>query len=123
MATRSSSRLKRNAEVASIEAELESKNKLERVDKDNADATSPAPADKKKTSKKTKVEENQSALEKVIEGKPFPSGFILKNQEDEIVNLSEIVKSQGVIVFFYPRANTPGCTKQGMLKILPRPLN
>ncbi len=35
----------------------------------------------------------------------------LKNQDDEFVSLAEF-KGKKVIVYFYPAASTPGCTKQ-----------
>nr|CCA20127.1 AhpC/TSA family Redoxin putative [Albugo laibachii Nc14] len=38
-------------------------------------------------------------------------GITLTNQNDEPINLSEVCKNN-VVIFLYPRANTPGCTKQ-----------
>jgi len=35
----------------------------------------------------------------------------LKNQDEELVSLAEF-KGKKVIVYFYPAASTPGCTKQ-----------
>ena len=35
--------------------------------------------------------------------------FTLKNQDGKSVNLSDY-KSSPVVLFFYPRADTPGCT-------------
>ncbi|WP_448211489.1 thioredoxin-dependent thiol peroxidase [Colwellia sp. MEBiC06753] len=37
--------------------------------------------------------------------------FTLKNQNDESVSLAEF-KGKKVLVYFYPRASTPGCTVQ-----------
>ena len=37
--------------------------------------------------------------------------FKLKNQDDKPVSLADF-KGQQVIVYFYPAASTPGCTKQ-----------
>ena len=37
--------------------------------------------------------------------------FILKSDENEAVKLSDF-RGQRVLVFFYPKADTPGCTKQ-----------
>lgn len=36
----------------------------------------------------------------------------LTTNDDKQVTLSELSKDKGIIVFSYPRANTPGCTKQ-----------
>ncbi len=38
--------------------------------------------------------------------------FSLQNQFDETVSLSETLKSGPVLVYFYPKASTPGCTVQ-----------
>ncbi len=35
-----------------------------------------------------------------------------KNQDDQTVKLSEAGKSGYLLVYFYPKADTPGCTKQ-----------
>ena len=35
--------------------------------------------------------------------------FILQNQDDKTVNLTDF-KGKPVVLFFYPRADTPGCT-------------
>jgi peroxiredoxin Q/BCP len=37
--------------------------------------------------------------------------FILQSDENEAVKLSDF-RGQRVLVFFYPKADTPGCTKQ-----------
>jgi peroxiredoxin Q/BCP len=44
-------------------------------------------------------------------GDSAPS-FSLQNQNDETVSLTELLKSQQVLVYFYPKASTPGCTVQ-----------
>jgi peroxiredoxin Q/BCP len=46
----------------------------------------------------------------VEEGKPAPD-FELTNDEGELVRLSEL-RGQPVVVYFYPRDDTPGCTAQ-----------
>lgn len=48
---------------------------------------------------------------------PLQSGdtapaFSLQNQNDETVALSELLKEKQVLVYFYPKASTPGCTVQ-----------
>jgi peroxiredoxin Q/BCP len=44
------------------------------------------------------------------EGQPAPD-FTLPNQNGEQVTLSEL-RGQTVVLYFYPRADTPGCTAQ-----------
>jgi peroxiredoxin Q/BCP len=46
----------------------------------------------------------------IVEGKAAPA-FTLKNQDGEKVALKDF-KGQNVIVYFYPRDDTPGCTKE-----------
>jgi peroxiredoxin Q/BCP len=38
--------------------------------------------------------------------------FSLQNQDGTIVTLFELLKKQQVLVYFYPKASTPGCTVQ-----------
>ncbi len=38
--------------------------------------------------------------------------FTLQNQNDETISLSEALQSGPVLVYFYPKASTPGCTVQ-----------
>lgn len=38
--------------------------------------------------------------------------FSLKNQNDENINLADSIGKQLVLVYFYPKASTPGCTVQ-----------
>lgn len=38
--------------------------------------------------------------------------FELKNQNDELISLKECLKTGPVLVYFYPKASTPGCTVQ-----------
>ncbi|DAZ93356.1 TPA: hypothetical protein N0F65_011882 [Lagenidium giganteum] len=45
-------------------------------------------------------------------GKAVTKDVVLLNQESKEVKFSDIYKDQGVVIFMYPRANTPGCTKQ-----------
>ncbi len=48
---------------------------------------------------------------KAVVGKQCPDlDFVLEN--GETTTLKELTKSKGVVIFMYPRANTPGCTKQ-----------
>ncbi|WP_440055681.1 thioredoxin-dependent thiol peroxidase [Pseudoalteromonas sp. T1lg65] len=38
--------------------------------------------------------------------------FSLQNQNDETISLEALLKEQQVLVYFYPKASTPGCTVQ-----------
>lgn len=38
--------------------------------------------------------------------------FKLKNQDDTFVSLKDFRDSKNVVVYFYPKASTPGCTTQ-----------
>lgn len=44
------------------------------------------------------------------QGEPAP-GFTVPNQDGEPVTLSEL-RGRHVVLYFYPKADTPGCTKQ-----------
>ena len=50
-------------------------------------------------------------------GNPFPN-FSLPNQDGKITKLSDFA-GQWLVVYFYPKDDTPGCTVQG--KALPPP--
>ncbi|GAB5591602.1 hypothetical protein Unana1_06502 [Umbelopsis nana] len=41
-----------------------------------------------------------------------PKNFILKNQRAESVNLADIIGVSPTVLFFYPKDNTAGCTKE-----------
>lgn len=43
-------------------------------------------------------------------GSPLPP-VVLTNQHAEVVDLATL-RGQRVLIFFYPKANTPGCTQQ-----------
>ena len=45
-------------------------------------------------------------------GSPAPSLNEVLNQDNQTVNLTEKFKSGWTLVYFYPKADTPGCTKQ-----------
>lgn len=44
-------------------------------------------------------------------GKKAPA-FTLQNENGEKLKLKDILGSEGVVLFFYPKDNTPGCTKE-----------
>jgi peroxiredoxin Q/BCP len=48
---------------------------------------------------------------KVDVGSAAPD-FALPSQSGEIVNLKDFLGSRPVVLFFYPKDDTPGCTKQ-----------
>ncbi len=47
----------------------------------------------------------------LIKGDLAPS-FTLKNQDDQPISLSQCLEQGPVLVYFYPKASTPGCTVQ-----------
>jgi peroxiredoxin Q/BCP len=53
---------------------------------------------------------NRRLTRMVEEGKKAPS-FSLPNADGETINLSDF-KGKTVVLYFYPKDNTPGCTKQ-----------
>ena len=52
-----------------------------------------------------------SSAEPLADGAAMPA-VSQKNQDDQSVNLAESAASGFVLVYFYPKADTPGCTKQ-----------
>ncbi|KXN70669.1 peroxiredoxin Q [Conidiobolus coronatus NRRL 28638] len=38
--------------------------------------------------------------------------FSLKNHKDKTIDLAKLLKTNGIVIFVYPRASTPGCTNQ-----------
>jgi peroxiredoxin Q/BCP len=48
----------------------------------------------------------------LLEAGQLAPNFRLKNQLDETIELSELLKKSKVLVYFYPKAMTPGCTVQ-----------
>ena len=48
----------------------------------------------------------------IVEGQPAPD-FTLPDENGQSISLSDF-KGQQVIVYFYPRDNTPGCTKEAV---------
>ncbi|KAF4321791.1 hypothetical protein BBO99_00000662 [Phytophthora kernoviae] len=45
-------------------------------------------------------------------GKTVTKDVTLSNQDEKPIKFLDTFKDQGVVFFMYPRANTPGCTKQ-----------
>ena len=44
-------------------------------------------------------------------GKPAPA-FTLPDQDGKLVSLADFVGKQAVLLYFYPKDDTPGCTKE-----------
>jgi peroxiredoxin Q/BCP len=45
-------------------------------------------------------------------GDVLPKGWEVVNELEETKDLAQLFEKQGGILFFYPKANTPGCTTQ-----------
>ena len=48
---------------------------------------------------------------KVIEGGKVPS-FELKNQNGELFSVDSVLAKKNLVIYFYPKDDTPGCTKE-----------
>lgn len=48
---------------------------------------------------------------KVVEGSQLPS-FELKNQYGELFSSDSVVGKKNLVIYFYPKDDTPGCTKE-----------
>ncbi|KAI7952214.1 hypothetical protein MJO29_007845 [Puccinia striiformis f. sp. tritici] len=60
----------------------------------------------------TKEAAVNSQTKNLAVGEKLPDSIILKNHEDEDVNVLDLTAEKGLIVFIYPKSNTPGCTNQ-----------
>jgi len=47
----------------------------------------------------------------IQEGKPAPA-FTLPDQDGKLVSLADFEGKQAVLLYFYPKDDTPGCTKE-----------
>lgn len=54
---------------------------------------------------------SKSTAQKVNEGDRLPS-FKLKDQNGNWVDLNTFIGNQALVVYFYPKDDTPGCTKE-----------
>ncbi|KAI8896837.1 thioredoxin-like protein [Globomyces pollinis-pini] len=81
---------------------------------------------KAKAPKKAKVTEEKEDSEEDVEDEEKPAklkftvgekitSLTLLNEEEEPVDLLAEAETHGLVIFFYPRASTPGCTVQGCL--------
>lgn len=74
-----------------------------------------SPASKKRatsTDAKEPTPKKSAKMDTIQTGKPVTKEVTLKNQDEKDVVFQDTFKDQGVVIFMYPRANTPGCTKQ-----------
>lgn len=63
-------------------------------------------------SKRPAKKATTKAASELAVGKPVTKEVALVNQEEKEIVLADTFRDQGVVFFMYPRANTPGCTKQ-----------
>lgn len=56
-------------------------------------------------------EQSMNTINPLQAGAKAPA-FSLQNQDGETISLEELLKEQQVLVYFYPKASTPGCTVQ-----------
>ena len=54
---------------------------------------------------------------KIKVGGKFPD-FKLKDEENSFFNLYKDNKTQFLVLYFYPKDETPGCTKQACLSLI-----
>lgn len=50
-------------------------------------------------------------MSKIRTGDTIPV-FKLKNQHDEWINISDYIGKKNLVLFFYPKDDTPGCTRE-----------
>jgi peroxiredoxin Q/BCP len=77
-----------------------------------------AKTESSKASKKSQAPKEQPAnptKSKVWQIGSKITNIVLKNESDEPVDLLKESQDSGIVIFFYPKANTPGCTVQGCL--------
>lgn len=48
---------------------------------------------------------------KVVEGSKVPT-FELKNQYGELFSVDSVIGKKNLVIYFYPKDDTPGCTKE-----------
>ncbi|KAH9814495.1 thioredoxin-like protein [Melampsora americana] len=86
---------------------------LTSVEDDEKEIEKPPVQKKAKLGKSSETKsESSDSIVKLKVGDKLSEEIVLKNQEDEDLNLLEAVKEKGAIIFIYPKANTPGCTNQ-----------
>ncbi|ETW02206.1 hypothetical protein H310_05772 [Aphanomyces invadans] len=93
----------------------------ENVGKTN-DAAVAVPEDKKEPEGETHAVDAETEMANTAAEDKGPSKTLkvgdvvpnvaLKNEDDVEVNVHDLVKEKGAVFFMFPRADTPGCTKQ-----------
>lgn len=84
------------------------------------DSTSASPSAAEPTKKRAGAESQASprpakkkaAMAPLEPGARVDKQVTLRNQDEQEVALADTFRDQGVVFFMYPKANTPGCTKQ-----------
>ncbi|KAA8499912.1 Peroxiredoxin [Porphyridium purpureum] len=77
----------------------------------SAPATAPVPAAEAAGEPSGSVP-TKASVKKVAVGDSLPLELELENENGETCKLGDLVKERGCVFFMYPKANTPGCTKQ-----------
>lgn len=54
---------------------------------------------------------NSKKMEPVTIGSTIPS-FSLKDQQGQLINIGSFVGKKNMVIYFYPKDDTPGCTKE-----------
>jgi peroxiredoxin Q/BCP len=79
-------------------------------------ATAPVPQKKRGAAEESAsprpAKKKPAAMASLTVGAQVAKDVTLRNQKDEDVTFADTYTDQGVVFFMYPRANTPGCTKQ-----------
>lgn len=52
-----------------------------------------------------------SEVSTLKKGDQIPN-FELRNQDNQMINIQDFVGQQNLVIYFYPKDDTPGCTKQ-----------
>lgn len=81
--------------------------------------TTTMPPKRKATTSKAVADDQPSSAKKTKSGSKLSIGdnvssvlVKLITEDEREVTLSELTEEKGAVIFMYPRANTPGCTKQ-----------
>jgi len=53
----------------------------------------------------------QPTPQKIVVGSPIPD-FILKDQNGKEINIKDFVGKKKLVIYFYPKDDSPGCTKE-----------
>ncbi len=55
--------------------------------------------------------QNSKEMEKISTGSSIP-GFSLKDQNGELFDISSVLGKKNLVIYFYPKDDSPGCTKE-----------